>query len=171
MSDISRGSLSESPAKRIDLHKYTTKECKVFAGRDRGEFVRKDCGVEDGDRVHLILPEGTMALAAGFADELLRDTIIVEIEEIGGSTVSSDKHPRNADPPPRHLHERDVPMTADSPLKLDERTEQLIRGVMTTLKPEHPAHLALRQRIKELVDEAEQNGIRVMARVANEKPA
>lgn len=33
---------------------------------------------------------------------------------------------------------------------LDPTTERLIRAVMTTLKPEHPNHLALRARIREL---------------------
>jgi hypothetical protein len=42
---------------------------------------------------------------------------------------------------------------------LDDETERLIRGVLTTYKGGHPAVSALRYRIRELVEEARANGV------------
>lgn len=48
----------------------------------------------------------------------------------------------------------DSPLPFDSPPTLDEETERLIRGILTTFKPGHPNVAALRQRILWLIRDA-----------------
>jgi hypothetical protein len=58
---------------QLDLRQYTSSGVAVFVGRDRGQAVRKDAGIRDGDHVVIAVPEPCYCLHFGFVWELLRN--------------------------------------------------------------------------------------------------
>ena len=58
----------------IDLEKYRTPRAKIFTGRDRGEEVRIESGIDEletqNEKVEIIIPDNLYSINPSFFEEL-----------------------------------------------------------------------------------------------------
>lgn len=57
--------------KALNLTEYTSPGVAVFCGRDRGQAIRKDAGIRNGDHVAITVPDPCFALCTTFLFELI----------------------------------------------------------------------------------------------------
>lgn len=63
----------------IELEKYRYQNAKVFTGRDRGEQVRTDSGIDEieskYDDVYFVIPDNIYSINPSFLEELFKNVV------------------------------------------------------------------------------------------------
>lgn len=64
---------------RILLETYRTKGAKIFTGRDRGEYVRKQCEIDEieatNESVEIVIPSNLFSINPSFFEELFVNVV------------------------------------------------------------------------------------------------
>jgi hypothetical protein len=92
-----KNTLSSMSLRNLDLRKYQSSDSKVFAGRERGAFVRDAAQLSDFERssddLEVHVPEATYAISSSFFLALFGETI----RQLGGQAFRRRVHFRGKD--------------------------------------------------------------------------